>query len=76
VTRKDRSGLLTQARPVAPRHTGSSRSEGHRAVHGARVDENESESLGEPLGDGALAGARGTIDGNDRTTTRAHDAND
>ena len=36
----------------------------HRAIHRAGIDIGKSQALGETLGDGALARARGPVDGN------------
>ena len=37
--------------------------EGHRTVHGARIDVQVIQGLGEPLGQGALAGGAQAVDG-------------
>ncbi len=40
--------------------------EGQRAIHGASLEIEEAEAAGEMGGEGALAGAGGAIDGDDR----------
>src|SRR5207253_8473077 len=66
----DAARQRADARAVIPVDAAALRLEGDDPVHRAGVDENVAQDVCDPAGDGALSGAGGPVDGDDRAAAR------